>query len=1234
MSTTERIRQIRECVERTEAGVSIVDSPRLDACDVCVQAETTLAFFKLIEEPEALRVSWLAAQGQIASWWDDAGHDRSPSDLYLVLLLDGAGVHALASAQAIASDPYVCRKVLREWGSRDPNEVLRSLPFWPLLSPTEEMEDVPDPATALARYGYSPKWTEALMERSAPERIADRLVSATLKIRGTAPGDRPSARVRTQNRDQRRHDRRNWRLGRMEVEGFRGYHARFPIDLGAGLVVVYGRNGTGKTSLCEAVEWSLLGEVERLKRESPDAPQRAAEKIICLWSDQASVTIESASGDAEHRVQRTLDREGTESYQFNGRTIPTERERVFMALDACLPEQPHVKHARDAFRQYHILDQDEMQTLLWADSPADRYSALQPMLGTAHYGRLNTEVRRVSDELARRFRGIGVLLDQAVAHTEQCRHTMQIRAEEVGRCIQPHLGEDMEQLYAAAVARAARLQLVRHANDKQGSGHVQAFVALADEALAQAIPDWEAKVVQLRTLGDDVQERPSIDAAIIRLLAELGELRAKYDRANAEHESGAALLSEYEAALVQVEEELLCLRERRSRLEHAVRLQKEMDERSEQRARLARESSAAADDLQRVSRQLAAARREHRAASGVTASLGRAKAEQQQRIALLQTASHSAEIWREATQTREEAIEREPALAAEIREVKERIPAEEELASALRETGRQLDTRAEQLSAVVSSRNRLVAELQHHVSTNRCPACGSEWPTTDALLQAVASMLSGTPQEVIELETQRAENQAAARKQSTVLEHLRSQCERLSQQHEALRGHIQQLEQTQAECAACIAAAVGCTPAEPDLPLRIRRARHDTNTALQDVTARLDVASNELAEWSVRVSELGKREAERREAHLSKAAQSAQAEETVEQLRRQLDEVSSREQWIGDLATALSQTGAEVVSREQERDSRLAMVKSQREKQVALEGSASALRARGRVATRELSDQKSRAEAIRRSLSDSGLPADASHEMLLTALRTADEHLDSIREFSSLMVSCRAYSRLLDAREAQAVAAKALDDATTRQRDLERELHRLQGLVDQCDEFLGHLREVTASIEERRLGHYQPWVRLFYERLSTHPYLGPLNLVVDHDEQEFRIQFDPPQGEVGPIAARDYLSMAQVNVVALSIFLASALLQGWSSLRTVILDDPVQHMDDMNALALLDLLHSFASLNRQVIVTTAHMDLYKLMLVRFAPMNRERGDAFRAYRLLGVRREGPELRDDTFLGLE
>ena len=279
------------------------------------------------------------------------------------------------------------------------------------------------------------------------------------------------------------------------------------------------------------------------------------------------------------------------------------------------------------------------------------------------------------------------------------------------------------------------------------------------------------------------------------------------------------------------------------------------------------------------------------------------------------------------------------------------------------------------------------------------------------------------------------------------------------------------------------------------------------------------------------------------------------------------------------------------------------MVKSQREKQVALEERQRSAGTDG--LPRELSDQKSRAEAIRRSLSDSGLPADASHEMLLTALRTADEHLDSIREFSSLMVSCRAYSRLLDAREAQAVAAKALDDATTRQRDLERELHRLQGLVDQCDEFLGHLREVTASIEERRLGHYQPWVRLFYERLSTHPYLGPLNLVVDHDEQEFRIQFDPPQGEVGPIAARDYLSMAQVNVVALSIFLASALLQGWSSLRTVILDDPVQHMDDMNALALLDLLHSFASLNRQVIVTTAHMDLYKLMLVRSAPEPRE-----------------------------
>lgn len=52
------------------------------------------------------------------------------------------------------------------------------------------------------------------------------------------------------------------RLKQLVVGPFRGFRTSETFDLGKRIVLVYGPNGTGKTSLCEALEYGLLGEVE------------------------------------------------------------------------------------------------------------------------------------------------------------------------------------------------------------------------------------------------------------------------------------------------------------------------------------------------------------------------------------------------------------------------------------------------------------------------------------------------------------------------------------------------------------------------------------------------------------------------------------------------------------------------------------------------------------------------------------------------------------------------------------------------------------------------------------------------------------------------------------------------------------------------------------------------------------------------------------------------------------
>lgn len=84
-------------------------------------------------------------------------------------------------------------------------------------------------------------------------------------------------------------------------------------------------------------------------------------------------------------------------------------------------------------------------------------------------------------------------------------------------------------------------------------------------------------------------------------------------------------------------------------------------------------------------------------------------------------------------------------------------------------------------------------------------------------------------------------------------------------------------------------------------------------------------------------------------------------------------------------------------------------------------------------------------------------------------------------------------------------------------------------------------------------------------------------------------------------------SAAQVNATAVSFFLAMALRQQWSPLEFIAMDDPVQSMDDLNVVALIDLIRSLAdpklNVRKQFIISTHDTTFYQLMRKKFRMLN-------------------------------
>ena len=80
-----------------------------------------------------------------------------------------------------------------------------------------------------------------------------------------------------------------------------------------------------------------------------------------------------------------------------------------------------------------------------------------------------------------------------------------------------------------------------------------------------------------------------------------------------------------------------------------------------------------------------------------------------------------------------------------------------------------------------------------------------------------------------------------------------------------------------------------------------------------------------------------------------------------------------------------------------------------------------------------------------------------------------------------------------------------------------------------------------------------------------------------------------------------FFSSAQLNTVALSIFLGGALSIPEPKLNTILIDDPIGHFDDLNVLSFIDVLRTIISkTNWQIIISTHEENFYEIMKVKLS----------------------------------
>lgn len=179
------------------------------------------------------------------------------------------------------------------------------------------------------------------------------------------------------------------RLVGIEVEEFRGWVRPERVDLDAAVVIIQGPNGTGKTSLFDAILWVITGEITRLGDEHKhDVVSRYGE------SGNARVRLElrSTSGDAISITRSTNGAHGRLRVDA-GPNSYTDEEASLQLMRRMWPNGlggPGGGTMSAAISRSVYLQQDDVRRFVEADTSQQRFSAVAELVGA---GRL-TEIQR------------------------------------------------------------------------------------------------------------------------------------------------------------------------------------------------------------------------------------------------------------------------------------------------------------------------------------------------------------------------------------------------------------------------------------------------------------------------------------------------------------------------------------------------------------------------------------------------------------------------------------------------------------------------------------------------------------------------------------------------------------------------------------------------------------------------------------------------------------------------
>ena len=1028
------------------------------------------------------------------------------------------------------------------------------------------------------------------------------------------------------------------KLQKMTIKAFRGFLDVSEFSLDGDIILLTGSNGLGKTTFFDAFEWCLTGKLKRY--ESSKIEKKQHPYIVNRFAnDNASVKASFIS--RTDVIEFT--REGNEnktalSIKVNDNVIP-RRDVNEKLLEILVSDDELLGQIRHDDLEYlllrsHLLEQELTSEFLRSVSPTNRFSQISKILGAdrfeAFYKKVSGSYRFIDAELANEEKKLANAVDELEKKETELnneRELLKTLPEHKSRkALHNQCKETLQRLkqYLPNVPQIEEVWLDLNTADFYDSmkRNCKSLLQRAENLLDKTVAGKSG----LSNIHQEFKDIDRITESSKKHRAKLEEIKKIQENLQKDGEAPAKELRTLEKQEVKIGQSIAGLTTKGKILRSLKQRSEEYKAKKQEKESLSKELSNTHKEIDKKINLLNSQKKEHETKKvnfenyeqrkvHLVAEVEKWEFVKKEKPELNNLKKEIEQVQLNLTNYRKALVFETDAInKVEIRLRKKQKEKEE------------ISQKFAELNEIVSERSQLLGILKVHIEGGNCPLCGYNWISPETLLNQIQRVSGHDEEEIAQLKTEIVNIEKEISKLSRELNKRKTNLGTTKERINEDSNRIRQLQVNEQ--------GVKKAAAEYDLSVeKLLSMDH------QSIENSLKKSKKDLNKKNISIANLRKKASEQSQNVTALESEIAKMEIDEDTKKKRLQHITN---FLREFEKEVEEAGiaegqlSEISKHVEQIEHNIQELTQKKEKTI--EGKKLALK-KIETLNREKEDQAEKYETLYLELEQ------YQEQISIFSSRIERYNCKNYRDISEkLSVVSKREQDIRHLIEDVAKHIESIESARARMRydylegemkELKRKERILRKGVESIQEskkFAERLnraaRKETRTVIENLIKSHEPLINEFYRQINPHPRFTIINFIPKGipgrgggnavfieatDEYEKKV--------INPSLT---FSSAQLNVLAISIFLAIHTNQSWSKLDTIMMDDPIQNMDDLNILSYIDLIRKIRK-KKQIIISTHDANIYRLMRRKLQPTDKEKLICYE-YKSFDV--NGPKIKED------